>query len=178
MTQRAGAAQETGGSGWRGWLTVAAVFVVVAVVLALSPGVVNVGALANAQFKTPDLAPLLARPFVVQAHVVSVLIALTLGPVQLALPKGGVRHRAVGWVWAVAMAVVAVSGLFVSSLRFSPLHVLSAIVLIFLPLGIWFARTGRVGSHQRTMIALYIGLVVAGVLAVAPGRLLWEMLVR
>jgi uncharacterized membrane protein len=40
------------------------------------------------------------------------------------------------------------------------------------PLAIFWIRRGDVDRHQRTMVYLYVGLVVAGLFSFAPGRLL------
>lgn len=47
--------------------------------------------------------------------------------------------------------------------------------LIGVPLAVLAAGNGRIAAHTRAMIGLYIGLVIAGVTAIAPGRLIWDM---
>ena len=46
--------------------------------------------------------------------------------------------------------------------------------LIGVPMALWLARV-KVMSHARAMVGLYIGLVIAGVTAIAPGRVIWNM---
>jgi uncharacterized membrane protein len=53
------------------------------------------------------LAPLLDAPAIIKLHVAAIALAVTLAPVQLALPKGTGRHRLLGWIWVVAMATAA-----------------------------------------------------------------------
>ncbi len=163
------------------WLVTIAAFVLVALILGLTPGAVNFAAWSGLRAHAPDFAPLLQSRLLVQFHVVTVFIALALGPVQFALPKGTRTHRALGWVWAGAMAATALASLFIRDINngaFSPIHIFSVMTLVGLPMGIVAARSGRIVAHQRAMIGLYIGLVIAGVTAVAPGRLIWEMFFR
>ncbi len=48
--------------------------------------------------------------------------------------------------------------------------------LISVPLAIFWILRGDVARHRRAMTNTYIGLVVAGLFAFAPGRLLGTML--
>ena len=164
-----------------GWWITAACFALVVAVLALTPGAVDFGALARIKLRTPDLAPLFAQSLLVQFHVATVALALVLGPVQFVMAKGTRAHRVVGWTWSVAMYSTAISTLFIRDMnhgQFSPIHIFSLMVIIGLPLGIWAARKGHIAAHQRAMIGLYIGLVIAGVTAIAPGRLVWDVFFR
>ena len=152
--------------------------VAVAAILALTPGAVNLSALAHMKLRAPDFGPLMAQSALVQFHVVTIAIALVLGPVQFALPKGTRAHRVTGWIWVSAMFSTAVATLFIRDMnhgQFSPIHLFSLMTLIGTPLAVLAARQGRVAAHTRAMIGLYVGLVIAGVTAIAPGRLVWEM---
>jgi uncharacterized membrane protein len=93
------------------------------------------------------------------------------------LPKGATLHRVLGWTWAGAMFSTAVATFFIRDMRdgqFSPIHIFSLMSLCGVPLALWLARV-RIASHARAMIGLYIGLVIAGLTAIAPGRLIWDM---
>ena len=167
---------ETPREGRGGFLITAGCFVVVALVLILTPGALP-RSLPQAQLQF-DLQPLLMQSVLVQFHVASVLIAMVLGPVQFVLPKGRTLHRVLGWTWAAAMFSTAVATLFIRDMRdgqFSPIHIFSVMALVGVPLALWLARV-RVMSHARAMIGLYIGLCIAGLTAIAPGRLIWAML--
>lgn len=59
--------------------------------------------------------------------------------------------------------------------QFSPIHLFSLMTVIGVPLAVFAARQGRVAAHTRAMIGLYIGLVIAGITAIAPGRLIWDL---
>ena len=124
-----------------------------------------------------DPAPLLAQSWLVQFHVATVAIGLLVGPLQLLLPKGTGAHRAFGWTWAAAMFSTAIATFFIRDMRdgqFSPIHTFSVMTLVGVPMALWLARM-NVMSHARAMIGLYIGLVIAGVTAIAPGRVIWDM---
>ncbi len=149
-------------------------FVVVAAVYVFTPGALP-QAFPEARFQF-DLAPLMRQSWLVQFHVATVIIALALGPVQFILPKGKMYHRVLGWIWAVAMFSTAVATFFVRDMRdgqLSPIHIFSLMTFLSVPMALWLARV-NVASHARTMIGLYIGLLIAGVTAIAPGRLIWE----
>jgi uncharacterized membrane protein len=91
--------------------------------------------------------------------------------------KGTASHRALGYVWAGLMVVVATSSFWIHELRlwgpWSPIHVLSIFTLAMLPLGLWHARSHNVRGHKLTMLGLFGGaLVVAGLFTLVPGRLI------
>jgi uncharacterized membrane protein len=123
------------------------------------------------------LAPLLAAPLVIRVHAFAALAAFAVGLMQFAAPKGTLPHRAVGWSWAALMLTVAVSSLFIHILRiwgpWSPIHLLSILVLVTLPLAVWAAHRHDVRQHRRAMTALFLGaLVIAGGFTLLPGRIM------
>lgn len=127
------------------------------------------------------LDPLLAAPGVVQLHLIASVIALGLGTRQLWRAKGTIAHRRAGWVFVVLTAAVAGSGLFIHEARtwgpWSPIHILSVVTLLGLPVWIWAARTGRIRAHAAGMITLFVGgYLVAGLFAADPERRLGMML--
>jgi uncharacterized membrane protein len=161
-----------------GWWIIAACFAMVALILGLTPGAVDFGAWSKLRPHTPDFSPLAHASWLVRFHVATIVLALLLGPVQFALPKGTRAHRVIGWIWVSAMGATAIASLFIRDMNhggFSPIHIFSAMTLIGLPMGIAAARSGRKHAHQRAMIGLYIGVVIAGLTAVAPGRLVWDV---
>lgn len=107
-------------------------------------------------------------------HLVTVVPALPLGAWLLFRRKGDATHRLLGRVWAVLMLVGAASSFGLTSLmgHLSPIHLLSVITLVGIPRGVWLAMRHRVADHRRTMMRVYTGLVVAGLFAFLPGRLL------
>lgn len=120
-------------------------------------------------------------------HLVAASLALPLGAYVLLRRKGTVPHKAAGRLWAGLMAAAALSSFFLDTTGSSsigiphiggigPLHALSAFTLFSLVMGVAAIRRGAVERHRRWMTGPYIGLVVAGVLALAPGRLLLSTL--
>jgi uncharacterized membrane protein len=127
------------------------------------------------------IAPLLSASPAIQIHAFAALAAFVLGAVQLSAPKGTIPHRAVGWVWAALMLVVAGSSFWIHEIRmfgiWSPIHLLSILVLVMTPLAVWHAHRHRVGPHRRAMISLFAGaLVIAGVFTFLPGRIMHAVL--
>jgi len=123
------------------------------------------------------LAPLLTASPEIKVHAFAAIAAFALGIVQLAAPKGTLPHRALGWIFVVLMAVVAVSSAFIHSIRlwgpFSPIHLLSIFTLITLPLAVWSAHCHHVWHHRNAMLGLFFGgLVFAGMLTFLPGRIM------
>lgn len=126
------------------------------------------------------LAPLLAAPAVIQLHAFAALAAFALGAVQLSAPKGTIPHRVFGWVWAALMLTVVVSSFFIHTIRlwgpWSPIHLISIVTLIILPLAVLRARRHQVERHRRAMMGLFAGaLVIAGIFTFLPGRIMHEV---
>jgi len=106
-------------------------------------------------------------------HLATVIPAIPLGAYVLLHRKGDARHKLLGRVWAFLMLATALSSFGLTGLtgNYSPIHLLSILVLISLPRAIWDARSGRIARHRRTMTILYASLVVAGLFTFLPGRL-------
>lgn len=124
-----------------------------------------------------SLGPLLSAPPPIPWHAFAALTALVLGGTQLALPKGTTRHRVMGYAWAALMLVIAISSFWIQQIRligpFSPIHILSIIVLVTVPLAVWHAHMHRIAKHRRVMISLYVfALIGAGVFTLLPGRIM------
>ena len=137
-------------------------------------------AIAKAHPHLPDAHLWLVQPTVIQVHVLAAVAAVALGSVLMLARKGVRLHRLFGWGWVVLMALVAGSSLFIVGLNgrhWSPIHALSAITLMGLPLAVLAARRHDVKRHRRGMMRLFfIGPVVAGLFAFVPGRLMWNLL--
>ena len=105
------------------------------------------------------------------------MAALALGIVQFAAPKGTLPHRTIGWIWVVLMAAVAVSSLWIHQIRllgpWSPIHLLSIMVLVLLPIAVLSAHRHQVRRHSLIMIGIFSGgLVIAGLFTLLPGRIM------
>lgn len=75
------------------------------------------------------------------------------------------------------MATVAASSFWIHQLRlfgsWSPIHLLSIMVLVLLPIAVVSANRHDVRRHCRTMIGIFSGgLVVAGLFTFVPGRIM------
>jgi uncharacterized membrane protein len=110
-------------------------------------------------------------------HIAAATLALLGGALVLARRKGTRAHKVLGRVWVGAMLVVALSSFWIFEIRQgagpSFVHVLSVWTLISLALALWFIRRGNVRAHKGFMIGTYLGLVGAGIGALAPGRALY-----
>ncbi|MDG2521072.1 DUF2306 domain-containing protein [Caulobacter segnis] len=127
----------------------------------------------------PDLSLLARASLAIQIHVAAVTVALVIGGAVLTGIKGDTKHRVLGWTWVVAMAAAAISSLFISSIRpghFSFLHLFAGWTLVALPFAVAMARKHKVRIHGRMMTGLFVGgLVIAGITAFLPGRLMWAV---
>ena len=126
------------------------------------------------------LAPLTNAPLAIQLHAYAALAAFVLGAVQLARAKGTGGHRLLGYTWVALMLVVAISSFWIRDMRvwgpWSPIHLLSIMVLLMLPAAIYFARVHRLRGHKLTMIGLFGGaLVIAGIFTLVPGRIMYRV---
>jgi uncharacterized membrane protein len=102
------------------------------------------------------------------AHVAFGLLALTLGGMVVAMPKGTRRHRRVGGAYFTAMLLLNGTGLFMHRFNggFGPFHVFVAISLATLAAGfipVYLRRPGHawMTTHAIFMAWSYVGLVAA-----------------
>ena len=113
-------------------------------------------------------------------HVAAVAPAVGIGVAQLFMTKGTRLHIVMGWIWVLAMVVVAVSSFWILEIRkgagWSVIHLLSAWTLVSLACAIWTIRRGNVRAHKGFMVGTLLGLAGAGLGALAPGRFLAELL--
>jgi uncharacterized membrane protein len=113
----------------------------------------------------------------IAAHTAAAVVALLIGAVMMALPKGTAVHRALGWGWVVLMASVALVSFGIHGEHYSWIHGLSVFTLLMLTLGVWHARRHRVRHHRKTMLGVYFGaLVIAGLFTLLPSRLIGRAL--
>lgn len=124
-----------------------------------------------------SFAPLLDAAPAIPVHAFAAMAALALGIVQFAAPKGTLPHRTIGWIWVVLMAAVAASSFGIHQIRlvgpWSPIHLLSIMVLVLLPIAVVRAHRHQVKRHSRMMIGIFSGgLVIAGLFTLLPGRIM------
>jgi uncharacterized membrane protein len=129
------------------------------------------------------MTALQARLFepLIAVHVTVALAAVVLGATILVLRKGTPTHRAAGRIWVAAMALTALTSLFMAGTvmavetpigRFGPIHLLSILTLVTLVRAIRAIRAGRVVAHRAAMVSLYASLVIAGTFTLLPTRIL------
>lgn len=126
-----------------------------------------------------SLEPLLQAVRPIPLHAFAAMAAFVLGVVLLAAPKGRLPHRTLGWIWVALILTVAISALWIQGhgfrlwRSFGPIHLLSIVVLVTAPLGVWYARRHKVDAHRWTMISIFTGaLVIAGAFTLVPGRIM------
>jgi uncharacterized membrane protein len=107
-------------------------------------------------------------------HLATILPAVPLGAIVLLRRKGGRVHRILGRVWVGLMMVGALASFGVRELsgHLSPIHLLSILTLISLPISVIRARAGRIAAHRRGMVIVYTALIIAGFFTLLPNRLL------
>jgi uncharacterized membrane protein len=118
---------------------------------------------------------------IISVHALVALLAMAVGAIQLAAPKGTLRHRWLGFVWVGAMAVVALSSFWIHGFRwwgpFSAIHALSLLVLASLVYSISAIRRGNVVAHRNSMVQLYLlALLLTGAFTLVPGRTMHAVL--
>lgn len=133
------------------------------------------------------LEPLLTAPPVVQAHAFGAMAGFALGIVQFLAPKGTLPHKTLGVIWIIIMATVGISSAFIQHpvepgdpfwRRFSFIHLFTLLTAYALLQGGWLLLRGGPGMrfHSRPFAGLFIGgLVIAGVLAFLPGRVMHQV---
>lgn len=150
---------------------------VTAAIALVSPQVKTVMGWMGLHPRPPRFDLILAASPIIQLHIASALTALAIGTVLLIGIKGTKIHKTLGWVWVVAMALTAVSSLFIRQVNhgsFSFIHLLSGWTIVALPMAIYAIKRRKLSMHRRMMTGLFVGgLIIAGLLTFLPGRLMW-----
>jgi uncharacterized membrane protein len=116
---------------------------------------------------------LLRAPASKQVHVAAGAVAILLGLLQLWLPKGTTRHRALGYTWVTVMVAMSISALFIDN-KFGLLQMLAVVVLGLLARAVWLARRHDVVRHAHLMRVLVLGATLGvGLFTALPGRVTW-----
>jgi uncharacterized membrane protein len=117
-----------------------------------------------------------AVPRIVWFHLATILTALSITPFLLLQRRGTRIHRRLGWVWATAMFATAIGSLFIrraTGSGWSPIHVLSALTIVFVPWLVLRARKHDVPGHRRAVRGTVTGaLIIAGFFTLPFGRML------
>ena len=116
----------------------------------------------------------------ITVHLLGAAPALLIGAVMLFLEKGTRFHKALGRVWVALILLVSISSFFIFEIRDgagpSPIHLLSIWTLVAVSLALYHIRRGNRRAHRGFMIGTYVGLIIAGTLALEPGRMLGNSL--
>lgn len=136
-----------------------------------------------------DIQPLLNASLPIKLHVATIVPAFGLGTWLLFFSAKGSRyHRLAGTVYLTLMVVTALAAMWIRafsgfSLEVGPFRL--GVLHLFVPLtlhSVWATlralRAGHLATHQGSMRGLYFGgLIVAGLLAFAPGRIMYRMFI-
>lgn len=141
------------------------------------------------------LAPLLNASPIIQIHAFAGMGALALGAIQIALPKGKISHRKLGWVWlglimTMLLTAPVIHGVdlrsllspsacyeptksFYWNLRCASIHLITVYLLLAVPFAPMLARQGYIKHHRAMMIGLWVGaLVIAGAFTMDTHRIM------
>ena len=120
-----------------------------------------------------------AKP-TVWAHLLTIVVALALTPPLLLQRRGTRQHRRLGWAWSIAMFSTALISFFIHESGpglFSPIHLLSGLTVIGVPLTVWAARHHRHALHRfGVRVAVTGALLIAGFFTFPFGRMLGRWL--
>ena len=115
-------------------------------------------------------------PASVWFHLITVGGALALSPVMLLRRRGDRIHRVLGWLWVVLLMAAAIVSFDIRNIirgHLSPIHAVSAFVIIETPMIVWFARRHDVRGHGIAVRSTIAGaLLIAGFFTLLPGRML------
>ena len=121
-----------------------------------------------------------ARSPALLIHLATAIPAIPLGAYVLLSKKGGARHKLLGKIWLGLMFLTACSTLWLREVNdgnFSWIHLFTVLTFLGVPKAIITARKGDIKGHRKHLLGFFTGaLLVAGVSAFAPGRLLWTWL--
>ena len=113
-------------------------------------------------------------------HLATVLPAFAIGAFQLLRRKGTPIHKLLGKIYMVLMLATGLITLVMPAKvgpqllnHFGFIHVFSLLTLLNVPIAYVAIRRGNVRAHRAAMISLYIGgILIAGIFALMPGRML------
>ena len=130
---------------------------------------------------------LLTHTQILWLHASPAFLALILGSLILASKKGTTTHKFRGYTWLGLMLIAAVSAIFIEEINpgsFSYIHLFVPWTIFWVFWGTYYIKkyqaTGDkkwLESHKYSMTWLFYGSgVLAGLLALAPGRIIHGLL--
>ena len=116
-------------------------------------------------------------------HLITVVPCVFIGGFLLFTSKGKNRHRTLGKIYMILMTITALVSLWMPAKvggnifgHFGWIHAFSFLTLYTVPTALIAIKKGKVKSHQRKMILLYVGaIVIAGGFTLVPGRYLHDV---
>jgi uncharacterized membrane protein len=115
-------------------------------------------------------------PWQLWLHLITIIIALAITPIMMLRKRGDTLHRRLGWIWSVSMFVTAIVSFgigFQGKTGFTPLYILSVLMIVQVPLLVYTARGKNIISHRRHARGMIIGgLLIAGIFTFPFNRLL------
>jgi len=124
-----------------------------------------------------NIAAFSAAPLAMRIHAIFILTMVVSGWIMLALPKGDMRHRVLGWSWVGAMTFMGITSMSVPhGNAWISAYVGGGSALVLMAWGILKVKRRKYRDHARTMVMLMIALVVMTLLAIMPGRLMHDVL--
>ena len=113
-------------------------------------------------------------------HIGLLIVVLALTPILLLRARGDRWHRRMGWVWSAAMVATALVSLDIRLINdggFSWIHLLSAFVLVTVPLLVWRAQRHQIAQHRSAVRGLVLGaLIIAGSATFLGGRTMAQLI--
>ncbi len=118
--------------------------------------------------------------YLLLVHLATVLPCFLVGFWIFATPKGTVLHKCLGRVFVTLVMLTALVTLAMPA-EVGPrlfghlglIHGLSLLVLVQVPLAVIAIRRNSIRTHRNAMTGVYVGgVLIAGILALAPGRTL------
>ena len=107
------------------------------------------------------------------SHLFLALAALVIGTMNLLSKKGTNKHKLIGWFWIAFMSYVSIFSFWIKEInegQYSWIHLLSIWTLFSLIISIIAIKFGYIKTHKNFMIGTYIGLLIAGIFTLLPGR--------
>jgi len=129
-----------------------------------------------------DLFPFIETTPLIEAHILSALLAIIFGPFVLFRARRDRWHKILGYIWVCSLIALALSGLIIPSNfplvgHMGPIHALCFYVLWGLWGGMRAIWRRDIAAHQRTMQQIWFFAVAApGLFTLFPGRLLSDTL--
>lgn len=110
-------------------------------------------------------------------HAYTAFLAIIIGGIQLALPKGTKMHKYIGYTWVSLILTVSITSFWIHTIKmvsiFSPIHLLSVFTIFSIFYAINSARRGDIKRHKQTMKLIYVlALIITGFFTLLPGRIM------